>query len=93
MHHRIILASGIIFPGAGIRICITFINFRGGNPVHYHFHQVFERHFVTNQTCRFVGGKVDPVFKMVLIPAFMMEPGNRIALFFLLSAALGPDPP
>ena len=71
-------AAHIVFQGAGIGVVFALVVFAGSHPVTEHFFQIHKGHFH-----RFIllGGRVYiiPVFKMMPVPAFMVEPCGGIA--------------
>ena len=87
MHHRLYaLTFLMIQPRTCVCISLLLINLACCNAIHEHFHHIPQGHFHPNQKRAFTAGHgiINPIFKMVLISALMMQPRGGIALLLLL---------
>lgn len=63
------------------------------NPITEHLHNIFDWHLHSHElSVALVGAVIYPIFQMMLIPAFVMQPRARIPLFFSLSVVRAPSP-
>lgn len=74
-------AVDVIIPGGGVGIVLLLVGLAGGDAVAEHFDDVAGGHFHAAHFVVQGGGIIDPVFEVVFVAAFVVEPGGGVALF------------
>ena len=77
------LAAHKVFDRMLVGVIFALIYLACGNSVANHFDDVSERHFYRTHFA-FYGIIVSPVFKVMLVSAFVMHPCKRISVFISL---------
>ena len=88
------MAAGahIVVVGVGILIILAVVVLAGGQPVAEHLDDIFDRHPDPVHRLIPFGRIVDPVLEVVLVAAFVVQPGARVPLLlpFAVVGALMP---
>ena len=86
MDHPAELCSSlfIIFQRMGVCVGLLHISLGRRDPVHEHLYHIPRRHLLANDPLFWIGTVVDPVFIMMPVPPFMVQPRGRISGSFPL---------
>ena len=74
MHNDVTACFCIVIPGVALPVVSAVVRHAGGAAVADHFGKVAHRHLAAVGNLRRQGREVNPVFKMVPVPAFVVQP-------------------
>ena len=75
----VVLAAVVVFPGRGVGVAGPFVVFAGGDAVADHLGHVARRHTHAGHGVVAAGRVVDPIFQVVFVAPFVVQPGRAVA--------------